>query len=178
MSVGTGLDMGYANLFQEASTQAHSAPSRDAGVKVILFGCFWLEALCNACLREFLESGFLPEAIQISLWKALERVKTATKLDILASIEGPETLELLKHVKALFELRNRLAHFKEEFAEVPAPRAVHDEAFFDKLPETELIDLLKPPALESSIRHVLQTKEWLDKVKRAIDERQHLRSSA
>lgn len=174
VSVGTGLDASYANLVNQASTEALSVPSRDGGVKVVLFGCLWLEALCNANLHELLESADLPEPTRLSLWKALERVQTAIKLDILASIEAPEDSELLKHVRALFQLRNRLAHFKEEFTEVPAPHAVHDDAFFDKLPETELAKLLIPPALESRISHISQTKEWLDKVKRAIDERQHL----
>ncbi|MGB6482813.1 MAG: hypothetical protein WBE86_04930 [Candidatus Acidiferrales bacterium] len=173
VSVGTGLDDAYGRLFQTASTEACSTPSRDAGVKVILFGCFWLEAVCNTHLREFMQGLGLAEPIQTSLWNAIERVRTGAKLDILASISPPATKEILKQARKLFELRNRLAHFKEEFTEVAGPYSL-DEEFFNKLPEAELIKSLKPPALDASITDILQTKAWLDQVKQTIDDLQNL----
>jgi hypothetical protein len=182
--VGTGLDETYAKLFEEASKEVRATPSRDAGVKVIVFGCFWLEALCNSRLHKFLRTVSIAKPIQESLWKALENVRIASKLDILASIEAPEHSELLKHVRGLFELRNRLGHFKEEvteveFTEAPALLAVRDPAFYENLPEAELVKLLKPPAIESRIGYVLETKEWLDKVEdKIVHEQQHLESGA
>ncbi|MGB6876022.1 MAG: hypothetical protein WBD87_08300 [Candidatus Acidiferrales bacterium] len=70
-------------------------------------------------------------------------------------------------------LRNRLAHFKEEFTEVAGPYSL-DEEFFNKLPEAELIKSLKPPALDASITDILQIKAWLDQVKQTIDDLQNL----
>src|ERR1700734_2989172 len=126
VSVGTGLDVTYARLFEAACVEARSEASVDAGVKVVLFGCFWIEAVCNECLRELLKGAFLSEAVLSALWKALERVRAGTKLEILASVHPTQVADTLKRASGLFELRNRLAHFKEAYIEVPGPYVIED----------------------------------------------------
>ena len=48
ISGNAGLDLTYRELFQSATTELQRGnPKAELGVRLIVFGCFWLEAKCN-----------------------------------------------------------------------------------------------------------------------------------
>jgi hypothetical protein len=61
------LDMTYERLFQSALADSQTAAhTPDTGIRLIVFGCFWLEAACNETLKDLLET-VKPEPAATSL---------------------------------------------------------------------------------------------------------------
>lgn len=174
VTIATGLDETYRNLFEGACTESRSGVSSiDTGAKVVIFGSFWLEAICNRYLRQLLE-GSLPPAVSTSVWKVVERVHPPRKkFDIVAGFHSGDAREVLKGADRVFELRNRLAHFKESYQEVagPHPLDMNFDEWLAELPETELVSLLKPPKLETTIEEIVCAKAWLDEVYECVGKR-------
>jgi hypothetical protein len=166
VAIGTGLDETYSRLFAAACAEVNSGnSSTDIGARVIVFGCFWLEATCNNYLRQLLETTALSQLVCNSIWNTIERAQTEKKLAILASFQSDDASEALKVARRVFELRNRLAHFKESYDEIAPDFLDTDlEKMQTKLPEAELITLLLSPKLESSIEDIIRTKAWLDQI--------------
>ncbi|HVB87454.1 MAG TPA: hypothetical protein VNK23_12410 [Candidatus Dormibacteraeota bacterium] len=167
IQVGTALAQTYEKLFRSARRQARSRQSREIGVKVIVFGCLWLEALCNGCVRDTLERSPLPQSLRVAVVDAIERAPIRQKLTVLSAYQAPEQATLVKNANQLFELRNQPVHFGEQLEEVDGAIAIETitKNAFGQLQETRLVKKLKPPALDTSIKDILLTKRWLDQVK-------------
>jgi hypothetical protein len=126
VSINPSLDVSYERLFK-AAREAVEAPTAgiDAGVQVIVFGCFWLEAVCNQHLRTLLCTRLTPARVGSVIWERMERTSFLDKLCVLHSFEKkPDAAgyrELSADAKRLFDLRNRLAHFKDQDTPIAGP---------------------------------------------------------
>ena len=70
ISGNAGLDLTYRELFQSATTELQQGnPKTELGVRLIVFGCFWLEAKCNDTLRKLLEHSIKFGIAATALWE-------------------------------------------------------------------------------------------------------------
>ncbi len=75
VSNNAALDIAYERLFKTAQAELQEADASidvciriDAAIRLIVFGCFWLEAVCNEALRDtLLVAGFPPNIRRGSL---------------------------------------------------------------------------------------------------------------
>jgi len=169
VSVGAGLDEAYSRLFEAARANAQSSQKTiDSGIAIVVFGCMWIEALCNGYLSELLARTIPPEGRAEALWTALERISIGHKLKILATFDDDSGdrawVGLLERV---FQLRNSLVHFRDRHVSVPALEDVHElESYVAQLPEADLIRQLKPPAIDATAAAIVSSKERLDAIYR------------
>lgn len=165
--VGSGLADVYGQLFEAARREdvatSDGWDDLEVGIRTILFGCLWLEATANTCLEKLLLLDPVPRAVGRALWDALARASTLTKLAVIASFANDaaaaETPDRLSDAKALFDLRNRLAHFRERYEVVPG---VSPGTTLGDLPLAQLATHLVGPQLQLMTERILKTKRWLD----------------
>jgi len=170
VSVNAGLDLAYERLFEAARAELRRPdPSIEAGIRLIVFGCFWLEAICNETLRKLLRASMKPSAVAEAAWEALKRGTFHAKLDIVSAFAKRPDAERARRVSSalarVFELRNRLAHFKDEDIAVAGSLTLDEfQARFDAFPDADLIAELRPPSTEVSAEAISSGIEWLHDV--------------
>src|SRR5437764_841078 len=72
------LELAYAGLFGAAQQDLAANPELpDAAIRLVVFGCCWLEANVNDYLRQMLVRS-LPPRVFLPLWKATERRSNAS----------------------------------------------------------------------------------------------------
>lgn len=176
ISGNAGLDLTYRELFQSATTELQQGNSKtELGVRLIVFGCFWLEAKCNDTLRKLLEHSTKLGTTATVLWdQGVERASFHAKFAIVSAFAksaDANRVKILKtQMKQVFDLRNRLAHFKDPYLEIAEGTDVHEVVkVLENLPEAELITHLKPPRLQTYETSIAEGIAWLSEV-----EKQHL----
>jgi hypothetical protein len=113
-----GLDLVYKRLFESAATELEQGePSIESAIRLIVFGCFWLEAQCNDTLKDLLERSAKFGDAGIALWEhAAERTSFQAKFTIVCAFAKSRDERRVKtltgQMRQVFELRNRLAHFQ------------------------------------------------------------------
>lgn len=124
-STNPGMGAFYARLFADSRKKAAAEPTNvEAGIQVIVFGTFLLEAVCNDFYRQFLCGGIHDAKLADAIWRSTKRLSIQEKVDIAcaASVLDPSRIdERRKTLKVLFDLRNRLAHFKDDDTVWDAP---------------------------------------------------------
>lgn len=119
VSINSGMDLVYERLFKKALKNVNDGSEEiDNRVSLILFGCFWIEAVCNEYLRELLQSTLKPQLVGATVWDALKRQSWHWKYRCLLSfderISDEEAKKFCGDLQRIFDLRNRLVHFKDE----------------------------------------------------------------
>jgi hypothetical protein len=173
VAVGSDLCESFCRLFEVAETDLNAEESSiDSGVRAVLFGCMWIEGLCNEYLLQLLELYDLPDGASEALWAALERTSTLHKLRILAAFGAADKQgddAWVGEMNAVLQLRNSLAHFKERDVEVCGPITLEEleprlKGLHDSFPETQLISQLKPPVIQRSVASIRQTVARLEEI--------------
>lgn len=118
VSITADLDITYKLLFQNAKRASKRNPQNiEHGIKVIIFGCFMLESRSN-WLMKFILYHEITNDLKINIWNTLKKNNFHSKMEILSSLATQKQKrnysELINPLKQLFDLRNRLAHFKNE----------------------------------------------------------------
>src|SRR5262245_55794643 len=107
--INTNLDTIYERMFNTAKRNIKRYTNIENGIKIIVFGCFWLEATCNKLLRELIFSQVDADEFAKELWDTLKRGNFQEKLQklvIFANDEQRKKLsKLTSKIKSLFELR-------------------------------------------------------------------------
>ena len=86
VSVDAGLDLAYRRLFDSARKELQRPePPIEAGIQLIVFGCFWLEAVCNEAVRVLLRASTKPTAAADSAWQTIKRASFDSKLSIVSA---------------------------------------------------------------------------------------------
>ena len=154
-SINAALDITYGEMYRSARTRlARDPEALEDAIAVIVFGCFWLEAVCNSHLRELMRTKITPAPVGDAVWEALQRVSIRQKLTILFAFGQQraidEEAEVGRQLAQLFDLRNRLTHFKDDDREVLLPHTLtraEDFARPENLPDVERFFALDDPDL-------------------------------
>jgi hypothetical protein len=164
-----GLNAFYERMFEAAKTKAKGTPDDvENGIQVIVFGTFLLEASCNDSYRAFLSTVIPNGKLADAVWTAtkklaiLEKVKIATAVSPVSKtgVEDPAV-----KLKLLFDLRNRLAHFKDSDTVWNAPvEFISKPENWSQAPEPELMVHLTGQKLSDYIADIDQLLTWFDKI--------------
>jgi hypothetical protein len=168
-----GLDEFYERLFRNARRSVRRSGNHvTAGIKMVIFGAFWLEALSNLILRQALIHEAREESFGIALWNALRRAALLEKLELLRSVASDvlqiEYRDLLPGLKRVLDLRNRLAHFKDSNSPIAESVGGVDEALRVLLDADDplLIQELKSPAILLRAESVLKAARWMSQMQK------------
>ena len=177
------LDSIFLKLFQNAQKGAKRHPLHvEHGVKMVVFGCFLLEANVNAEIRDALSGIGEQEMFTKALWKTLRSRNVLEKFDIISSLATRAQQErlrlLIPGLKSVFDLRNRLAHFKDEphrHAGEATPEAVID--FIKNLPIPELNKKLMWSETKSHAAVISKANRWLYSFHRSYHKRKSIKET-
>lgn len=169
-----GLDSFYECFFRNAYRSAKKAANRvEPGIRLVVFGSFWLEARANAILRNVLPLEVHEPSFAPVLWEALKRAALPEKLDILLALASVDLQapygELSKRVRSLLDLRNRLAHFKDSDTSITGPVPSLEEAIkiMVTAEDPPLIRELKRPEVLKHAETVISVSQWLRQLEKA-----------
>ena len=119
ISLIANLDETYKILFKNACQSAKSNPKNVGhGIKIVIFGSFWLEAYASEVMRLILNREIDSVSLRKTIWDRLKRLSIQDKFDFFYQI-SPVNIrqrykDLKQPIKELFDIRNRLAHFKDD----------------------------------------------------------------
>ena len=165
--INAGLDSIYERLFRNAQRSAHRNPDNMInGIKVLVFGCFWLEACCNEYLRYFLENWVAQNKFSEHLWETLKRAPILKKYEIISAFANESQLQKyesqLTSLKEAIDFRNRLAHFKDKDFQIAESVDVNEAmALLLSAPEPQLIQELKGPKINNHAEAIAKSRSWL-----------------
>jgi hypothetical protein len=185
MRSNPGLDQFYERLFRNAYRSAlKSAVSVNPGIRLVVFGAFWLEARINsilftALLLEVRQASFGP-----ALWQVLKRATLPQKVDLLLALGSTDLQaqygELGTRFQSLLDIRNRLAHFKDKDTPISGPVASMKEAIglMEISGDPPLIRELKKPEVLKHAQTVLGLARWLTRFEKVHAKQRRVRISA
>ena len=115
---------GLEEFFKRMFSRAKACISKDRknaehGIQVITWGTFYLESSCNRLFRDVLFSGISDIQLANSLWDVTRKINFLEKASVVVALSARNRRRVnhgkyLKKARELFELRNRLAHFKDK----------------------------------------------------------------
>lgn len=166
-----GLDRIYERMFRKAYRRARrSQDSVEAGINVAVFGAFWLESSANKFLRDALALEAHSEMFGNALWMALRRAPLLEKLELFHALAKNDLVGQFTSVKSgvrtLLDLRNRLAHFKDDDTVVsgPVPNISDAVRIMSLAEDPDLITHLRAPTVLAYGQAVQKAYRWMSRV--------------
>jgi len=177
------LDQTYRRLFEDACKSSEKYPQNVAhGLKIIVFGCFWLESFTNELLRMILQLEILSLKLQKEIWNKLKRSSIEEKFGffskLLPSKLQQEYATLKNPIKKTFDLRGQLAHYKSEPQKI-ADELITDEFYINVLqniPIPELNQQLMWGKVKIHSETIKNTSKWLGKIIKHYHKIKHIKS--
>jgi hypothetical protein len=168
-STSPGLNAFYERMFETAKTRAQSVPDDiENGIQIIVFGTFLIEADCNDSYRAFLSAVIPNGEVADAIWNATKRLAILEKVNVAAAVNAVSKADIdvqVRRLKLLFDLRNRLAHFKDSDTVWDAPiEFVSKPENWFQAPEPELMGHLTGQKLSDYISDIDHLLAWLDRV--------------
>lgn len=168
--VNADLNFIYKKIFDNSLRNIKRKPNDVIhGIKVIVFGCFLLEASSNKYLKDFLSKIVSKNTHREIFWEKLKRDRILDKLKIISSFANQNELQIFNEyrgdLKKIFDLRNRLAHFKDKDTKIFGP--IKLEELFNEFPsisEPELMQELKGQKNQHHGTIILKVNSWLKAV--------------
>jgi hypothetical protein len=171
VSTNAQLDEIYQRIFYNARRNLLRRPVQvRIGIQVIIFGCFWLEAYSNEVLRFLLNvisvtNNNVSKEYSSVLWGLLKRQNLVEKLLLFRSLSDESHSkvypDLLKKLKVVLDLRNRLAHFKSEEELIPVPEKKNIKEWFLEIPDPNIMGELKGNRVIQHSSVILETHKWI-----------------
>ena len=158
-----------------------SAISVEPGIRLVVFGSFWLEARANVILRNALLLEVRESPFASTLWEALKRAALADKLHLLLALASVDLQasygDLSERLRSLLDLRNRLAHFKDSDTPITGPVPSVEEAIkiMAAAEDPPLIRDLKRPEVLKLAETVLRVSQWLRQLEKAHAKRRGIK---
>lgn len=183
ISLNVILDDIYKKLFQNVRRSSRRNPNDvEHGIKVIIFGCFWLESVSNELLRFVLEKESQDNEFRKALWKKLRRSNIQDKLELFAAIgtqsQRDKMSTLLPNLKKVFDLRNRLAHFKDQDTQLAGEVDLKETIkIIESLPIPDLNRELMWPQIFKYAEIISKTNIWLNSFKKAYTRRKGIKTT-
>jgi hypothetical protein len=171
--INSGLDSIYRSIFLKSlKLSKRKKGNLEQNITSLVFGFFWLEAHCNTQIQSILEYRGTKREKSLrkfdqSVREIVVRANFGQKLSALAQIADSSLygrfVEFRSEANTLFELRNRLAHFKDN----------DEEIHQGPISEVRLIELMRAerdPRLIAELRDVRAKCEVILKIGQWIDE--------
>ena len=183
--INPGIDKFYRRMFIKAKKAVErNSENIENGIKLIIFGCFYIESLCNELYKNVLFLNISNKKLSQAMWNGTKKMNIKEKFNLTfeAVTEKLEFQnEYLKNIQTIFNLRNRLAHFKDDNIECTdyikpdnniniTQKGFLDEDTFKKLniPEPELIRELKGKKIEQHIERLEKLEKWTNTISRIV----------
>jgi hypothetical protein len=178
------LDSLFEKLFKKAKRAAKKHPEEiENGVLVTIFGSFLLEAICNERYKELLFNKIPIKELADAIWENTKRLHLREKLLISSQATLRSKSEIAEHLRKLqtiYDLRGRLAHFKNSDAlwldSIDAYKTVGE--FFADAPDPEIAKLLTGEKLQTHIADIEALLKWFDVVFEVKGKKINLRSGS
>lgn len=173
ISIRATLDETYKTLFKNACQAAKLNPKNVGhGIKIVIFGSFWLEAYANEVMRLILNREIDSVSLRKTIWNHLKRLSIQDKFDFFYQI-SPANIrqkykDLKQQIKELFDLRNRLAHFKDE------PESINP--VHKGIPIPDVHQRLMRSSTQQLSKTVKNATNWLIKIERQSDKIHKIKS--
>ncbi|MEW6208125.1 MAG: hypothetical protein AB1631_07145 [Acidobacteriota bacterium] len=171
-SINASLDKVYERMFKRAKRIAKRSPDNvDNGIQVIVFGVFLLEAVCNDLYKGFLSREIADEEFANAIWDMTKRLAILEKLKAvsrIAPLNKTAIDEQMNKLKNLYDLRGRLAHFKD--SDTPLTGIDFNDASEEmlekllKIPDPELMKRLTGQQLLDYISDIDGILKWFDQI--------------
>jgi hypothetical protein len=181
--INTALDKIYRRMYVKAKRNAaKNSGNIEHGIQVVVFGVFYLESLCNSLFKKMLVSQIESPDLAKSIWLATKKLNVLEKLKLVADAtttsNAESTKNCLKLTQKVFDLRNRLAHFKDEdwnvtdLLDYSALSKLENAKDFDlptlwrtvKLPEPELMTKLRGAELQQYSHDIENVEQWMIRI--------------
>jgi len=189
------LDETYRLLFRNACQTAKRYPRNVAhGIKIIIFGSFWIEAYANETMRLIFERDIDSKLLRKAIWDRLKRSSIQEKLEVLFKI-SPDKIKqdyqtIKQPIRDLFDLRNRLAHFKDEpesidlSTTIENPHEIETDITIDRfksmmekgVPVPNINQRLMWQHTQKAAGTVSKTIDWLTKIKAQSNKKHKIKS--
>lgn len=112
-----GLDASYMQMFLKAKQAVGTHRwGHETGIKIVLFGTFYIEAVLNRFVKDLLFKEIPSEDHAHSIWRAIEKTNIISKLSVAISSSPrhkPRMEEYLAKARRILDQRNRLVHSKD-----------------------------------------------------------------
>ena len=184
IAIAASLDRTYGDLFEVARKDLVASPEGiEPGVRVVVFGSFLLEAVCNTTLREMLLLEIKEPLAAKSVWQVLRRSSIHEKMSLIKAFASGLSVPIrppASELRSLFDLRNRLAHFRDDPTVVGGPieeitKDVLEERL-GQIPDHDLVRELRPDQVRFHIEDIEQMKTWFEAVQVAHDAKHGVKS--
>ena len=168
ISLNADLDSIYKKMFQNSRRSARRNPlDIDHGIKIIIFGCFWLEALCNNLLKKILKLESKKIEFGDVIWNKLKRGNFFDKLEIISTFttrsQREQYLDLLPKLRKVIDLRNRLAHFKDKDEKLTDAVCIEEAmSIVANVPVPSISKVLMWPIIGEYAEIISKTNIWLN----------------
>ena len=182
VSISANLGWFYERMLSEHQSafqrDPHDIPTN---IGMVVFGCFWLEAICNEYTRFILLKESKSEKFGKLVWQKAKRLKLPEKMDLICVVATAKQVDKFKSlsngINRAFELRNRLAHFKDEDEKL-ASRISKERAdqLVQQSSDPALIRELKPPKINTHVRSIVAAAKWVESTYRSYCQRRKIYS--
>jgi len=182
------LDETYKLLFRNACQTAKRYPDNVAhGIKLIIFGSFWIEAYANETMKLIFERDINSKPLRTAIWSQLKRSSIQEKLELLSKTSSDKIKQdyqtIKQPIKDLFDLRNRLAHFKDEPESICLRHETETNITIERLqsmmekdpPVPDINQRLMWKHTQKSAGTVSNTIDWLTKAKDHSDKKHKIK---
>ena len=183
MYVSTSLETIYKNLFVNAKRAAKRKPTDVThGIKIVIFGCFMLEAKSNSVLENILRLDIQTEQLSGATWEVLKRTNILKKIELICVAGNNTHLQKIDGIKGqlenVFNLRNRLAHYKNEKEQI-ASKISHIEAknIFSEFPVPKLSQQLSWESTSKFAEIISQANNLLSNVDNWVSQKNGIRNT-
>jgi hypothetical protein len=158
----------YEKFFNSAKRKATKHPdSFENGIQAIVFGAFLLEALCNYRFKSLLLQVVREKRHARAIWRVVKSISWRDKVLIASTItqvDAEDVNDNLAKLQNVFDLRNRLAHFKDNESLLVETIDLQGLAnLLESLPEPELVTLLTGDKLKQQIAKIGTLKKWINR---------------
>jgi hypothetical protein len=144
-----------------------------AGTEIVVWGAIHLEALANRRLWEYTEKVLGDPIRREAFWRLMRQADIKKKLETIADLTKTTKRMLTlvqKRVFKLFELRNRIVHYKENATHIPNDRNFPDFMMMFEALDTKdgLTDLEREFSIKAITKlkvDALRVSDWLYRVK-------------
>ncbi len=178
-ATSAGLDSTYDKMFRKAKANAKRYPKNiEHGIHVLTFGAFYIESITNKLYKDMLDSKIELKALSDSLWEATKRMSIREKISVILSALPKnfqkETTKFNRNIQNIFDLRNRLAHFKDkeiELSDTQLPMEVKKNCndctfgiFLESVPDPDLLLELKGAKILKHAIEIESIEKFINKL--------------